>query len=503
MRRIRLYFRRPNLVLLAGLLLLAMLAAAPAGAHAVLLRSLPDFDAEVAHAPDKIELWFSEPLENGVNRVRLITSSGQKINLAAPISDPADPTHLTVPVESLPPGIYTVAWRNLSRSDGHQWSGSFPFTVLNADGSRPEGLAVSATVENRNPVPSPGETLARWLGLIGGPLFLLLVVRRDSPLLAQARNLTLQLMAVSVLALLVGAWLQIWLQANRLGGLENLASLLLETRTNALLLTRQILALSGWLLLLNVPQPWPLHRPGLALLAQLLAVGAGVILLVLLVIAQTAGGRGWTSLALVSFGLAGAALAFPRLAALLRRQVWPVVLLLGALLLLTFSGSSHANALLDDFWPLLADTVHLLAAATWTGGLVMLALLAGQLHRTPSSHYLPRLALRFSTVASAAVAALIVTGILSSVAQLPDWTALLLTPYGLVLLGKLALVAVACSMASASAAWSRLQPPHPSAAGGKMVVRRSVAPRSTAWATICRRLDLHSVMISAARWGGA
>lgn len=440
---------RSILILLLGLVL-AMFGAAPASAHAILVRSLPVFDAELAQPPAKIELWFSEPLENGVNRVRLLTSAGKKISLPAPALDPADPTHLTIELEPLPPGIYTVAWKNLSQFDGHEWSGSFPFTVLNTDGTRPAGLAVSAAEENRNPVPSPGETLARWLALLGGalffgaPLFLLLVVRADNLLLARAHNLALQALWVAVLAIVLGAWLQILLQTGRLGGLPALPSLLLETRTNALILTRQILALSGLLLVLNLPQPRPLHNQETTLFVQLLAAGAGAILLVVLLTAQTAAGWGWMTAALVSFGLAGVTLVFPQLVAALQRQLWPALLLLAGLLLFTFSGSSHANVLLDTPWPLLADYVHLLAAATWVGGLLLLALLAWQLRRANTgSEQLPQLVLRFSLLASLSVFVLILTGLFSSLVQLPDLAALGQTPYGLVLLGKLGLVALA------------------------------------------------------------
>ena len=76
------------LALVAGLVWSALSLQA-AQAHAVLVRSLPEADAELAQPPARIELWFSEPLEAGFSTARLLTSSGQDAPGGAVMIDPA------------------------------------------------------------------------------------------------------------------------------------------------------------------------------------------------------------------------------------------------------------------------------------------------------------------------------------------------------------------------------------------------------------------------------
>jgi methionine-rich copper-binding protein CopC len=169
--------------LLLALILLWLLVIGPAvaRAHAILLRSIPEANAELAQPPATIEMWFSEPLEAGFSKARLLDSQGQEIPTGAVSLDPANPTHMTLPLGQLGPGIYTVAWQTLSQADGHEWYGSFPLTILNPDGSRPTSTSVSADGGERGELPSPGEVIARWLVLLGGillfgvPLFQIVV----------------------------------------------------------------------------------------------------------------------------------------------------------------------------------------------------------------------------------------------------------------------------------------------------------------------------------------
>ena len=105
-RRLRFWFLL--LVLLAGLGQV-FTATQPAWAHAILVRSLPEANAELMRPPTRVELWFSEPLEPNFSTVHLITSAGQEVLSGAVVFDPSDPTHMTLPVGNLDPGLYTVA----------------------------------------------------------------------------------------------------------------------------------------------------------------------------------------------------------------------------------------------------------------------------------------------------------------------------------------------------------------------------------------------------------
>jgi methionine-rich copper-binding protein CopC len=115
----------------------SLLTSGTAHAHARLVRSLPTKDARVATAPASIELWFNELLDHGFNGIEVFAvgekQSKQRTNLAqgAAVVDPADRTHLSVPLQPLPPGQYVIEYRVLSR-DGHSAPGRITFTVVAA-----------------------------------------------------------------------------------------------------------------------------------------------------------------------------------------------------------------------------------------------------------------------------------------------------------------------------------------------------------------------------------
>ena len=86
-------------------LVASLLVTGNALAHALLLRSLPVANSELLQSPEKIEMWFSEPLEAGFSSARLLTTSGEEIRIDAAELDPNDPTHLTASLSQLAPGI--------------------------------------------------------------------------------------------------------------------------------------------------------------------------------------------------------------------------------------------------------------------------------------------------------------------------------------------------------------------------------------------------------------
>ena len=118
------------------LILAATMCAAPpsALAHARLVKANPADKSELSTAPDRIELWFSELLDDGFNSVSVFAakdlSARQRFNLTKgePAVDEKDRTRLVVTLEKLPPGEYVVEWRVLSR-DGHSAPGRFRFRV--------------------------------------------------------------------------------------------------------------------------------------------------------------------------------------------------------------------------------------------------------------------------------------------------------------------------------------------------------------------------------------
>ena len=237
-------------------------------AHALLVRSLPVANSELTQPPTKIEMWFSEPVEEGFSSARLFTTSGDEIPVGKAQLDPNDPYHLTVPLSQLSPGIYTVSWVSLSRTDGHEWAGSFPFTVLNSDGSRPSGVALAPDEANIG-LPTFAQTVSRWLSLMGGilfvsvPLFLLFVTPssgKSDELGIRFNALGIKIVGVGVLAIFIGSWLQFALQANQLENLNLLPRLVYGTHSGSLALARQALTLAGLLVILKLLPPSTQHK---------------------------------------------------------------------------------------------------------------------------------------------------------------------------------------------------------------------------------------------------
>ncbi|MCY3710244.1 MAG: copper resistance protein CopC, partial [Caldilineaceae bacterium] len=132
-------------------------------AHALLVRADPQPNAELTQPPEAIELWFSEPLEKTFTGARILSAGGTEIPAGDPRIDPEDPTHLTLPLESIEPGVYTVVWQTLSSVDGHEWVGSFPLTILNPDGTRPSGTAVEVIVNRWQGVVTLADSILCWI----------------------------------------------------------------------------------------------------------------------------------------------------------------------------------------------------------------------------------------------------------------------------------------------------------------------------------------------------
>ena len=146
---------------------------------------------------------------------------------------------------------------------------------------------------------------------------------------------------------------------------------------------------------------------------------------VLLLLVVLAGLQGEVAIAAIALVVSAAALAVTWRAhrPTPPTQPWGMVLVLGAIALLTFSVGSHASAAPGSVWAILLDYVHLLAAAAWIGGLVLLPILIAQLRRSgrPIDHAaLWAIVRRYSYLASFAVFVLIVTGVFNSLIELPN-----------------------------------------------------------------------------------
>lgn len=366
-------------------------------AHADFVRSDPPANSVLQTAPERIQLWFSEPLEPGFSEVQVLDASRNRVDRGDSRIAADDPQSMIISLLPLEPGTYTVAWKALSAVDGHITRGTFTLSIGVAAPAAPPA-PVQETAESL-----PFEAAIRWLNylaatvLAGVFLFRGLVLapateqHPQGSLVDQAVRQPLRRLSWIAWALLLGATfaafvLQVTVVAD--SGLEVLLS---DTTTQLLFKTRYGLI---WI-----------ARVGLIL-------GLGLLLLR----SYDGGRRAW----------------------------WGAVILSGAILLTT-SLNSHSAAIAGSATlAIAADWLHQVAVALWAGGLAAIAvgLPAGlrSIDQPARRQLLVGIIPRFSALAIASVAALIVTGIYQMWLHVGSLDALRETLYGQSLLLKLAVI---------------------------------------------------------------
>jgi len=385
---------------LLGLLALLAVTPAPAEAHAILIRSDPPVNARLQDPPPVVSAFFSETLDTRLSSLKVVNGEGKRVDSGETSFGPDAAQMSTTIPEPLPPGFYAVLWQTLSSVDGHLLKGSYPFTVLNPDGSEPAGPRPSAGggAGYSGGAPTADAVAVKWAGLLAAALtvgalaFLTLVA---GPLKAEAgavvRRHCLRSAWVGTAGLAVTGAAELIIQARRLGGLGFLDEAL-DTVWGERWIERQalLLAIAGLLW----AHGWAKSRRG----AEASTVLPGIALI-----------GGFQYLLLVAM-------------------------------------TSHASSVPGSFWAVGADFVHLAAAALWVGMLFQLALfLTWVVRRTPPDQRPALLAQplrRFSALAATSVALLLATGLASSLTEVPDFEALADTAYGRSLAVKLGAVAL-------------------------------------------------------------
>jgi copper transport protein len=385
-RRLLLLGLAAGLIALVGVVL-------PASAHALLVRSIPEANASLPTAPAQVEIFFSESVEPSFSTISVLDSNGSAVDNGDVRLDPADDTHLTVSLRSLPDGVYTVTWRALSLSDGHVTTGSFPFAVGDVDEA-----ALAAAQSSQSASLSVGEAVSKWLlylaaaALIGGLLFRLAVWDPAQ----QAAGVSwgdpsppdLPLAATTLFVLLGASLFSLLLQAGQASGVgialpwsSSLSTMLFTTRTGAIWLGRLVVLLLMIGVLGGDPSP--------------------------------------------------------------RRRWWAFGL--GAVFLLTISLGSHAASDPKPLLPVSADVLHLTAACVWLGGLLSFVSGMWRVRRSEAgarTRLTSELIPRFSSLALTSVGSLALTGLYSAFLRVGTLGALIQTLYGKILLIKCAIVLV-------------------------------------------------------------
>jgi copper resistance protein D len=157
------------------------------------------------------------------------------------------------------------------------------------------------------------------------------------------------------------------------------------------------------------------------------------------------------------------------------RALRAVVLLAVVAIALSLSLTGHAADWGDLTLSVGVDWAHAVAASTWVGGLIALALVAGRRGAPWSRESLAAVASRFSRLAGLSLLAVVVTGSYNAWVQLGALSRLLTTNYGRVLIVKLLLVAVLVWLGAVNryALLPRLAPSHAARGVGARAFRLS------------------------------
>jgi copper resistance protein D len=160
------------------------------------------------------------------------------------------------------------------------------------------------------------------------------------------------------------------------------------------------------------------------------------------VLLETRFGRAWQlRLGLIAAAFALVASAMAQVKA--RRALIAVLWLVSVVLLVSLAWISHAAAAGTAPIGLLSDMLHLCAAGLWVGGLLPLVIFLARVRPSFSlGETVARVVRRFSTLSLCCVSIIVVSGISNSWLLVGSIHALFTTPYGQLLLFKLALFAI-------------------------------------------------------------
>ncbi|WP_037615096.1 copper resistance CopC/CopD family protein [Streptomyces aureus] len=427
----------------------ALLAgAAPASAHAALTGSNPTQGSVVGKAPEQVSLTFSEQVSLNDDSLQVLDPKGGRVD-AGGASDLGGDTYGLKLRPGLPDGTYTVTYQVVS-ADSHPVAGAFTFSIGAPSGT---SVALSGQAAGGGVVGflyGAGRyfSYAGFIVLVGGAAFVLACWQRGAGIRPLQR-------------LVVGGWLTLtaatlallllrgsYVGSGKVGDIFdlNLLGEVLQTKSGAALVSRLLLLAAAALFIAVLFGAYARRdedereagSPETGAEDEITEAGVAEAEVTA---AQGPGAEDGSEAAHLAaekndltFGLAvGGAVVAAGLAA-------------------TWAMAEHASTGLQPGIAMPVDVLHLLAVATWLGGL---AALVTALFRAPADTPIEASAVRrFSRLAFGSVLVLVGTGIYQSWRQLGSWSALTGTSYGRLLLVKIGLVAVLVGIAWISRRWT-------------------------------------------------
>ncbi|MDX2677098.1 copper resistance CopC/CopD family protein [Streptomyces sp. NY05-11A] len=383
----------------------ALLAGAgPASAHAALTGSDPAQGVVVDKAPTQVTLTFSETVSMNDDSLRVLDPKGTRVDSGKPTNTSG--TSYAVQLHSgLPDGTYTVTYQVVS-ADSHPVAGAYTFSI-----GAPSKTSVSVSDQGAGGGIVGGlygfgryVSYAGFIVMAGGAAFVLACWQRGAGVRAVQRLIVSGWLAMTAATLFLLLLRGSYTSSGKLGDVFDLDLLgqVLQTKTGAALVSRLLL---------------------LAAAALFIAVLFGAY-----------DKREDEEKRDLTFGLAiGGTVVAAGLAA-------------------SWAMAEHASTGLQPGIAMPVDVLHLLAVATWLGGLTALLV---ALYRAPADRPVETAVVRrFSQVAFGSVLAVVATGVYQSWRQLGSWSAFTDTRYGQLLLIKIGLVALLVGIAWISRRWT-------------------------------------------------
>jgi copper transport protein len=384
----------------------ALALPATAWAHAALLRTVPQASGTVNTPPRQLALTYSEPVEPRFAIVSVTDAAGRQETAGPPHRSPSDADTIVIPLRKISEGWYLVYWRAIS-VDGHPVRGAYTFAVGPNAGPAPQFVIPSIS----ETAATPKLIAARWIVFLSvmaaiGLLALRLAIAR--PVVRRVTGTNLRHVSIAFLV------------ASAVGLVAIPVYLLLATADFAL---RSVFSIGALLPLVHASA---FGRGYLDLeLCFALFVAAGVVAI-------------WVDRPEREHRSIAELLAFTGAAAA------------AAATLLVPGASGHPSQTPPRGLALTLDWMHLASGAIWIGGLVGLLVLWRSLSVATRVAGLVVAVPRFSAVALVSVVALAGSGTWASILHLPTLGSLWQTSYGQAILVKVALLAVAITLAAAN-----------------------------------------------------
>ena len=441
-----------TLALVAALLGSAVLAATALG-HAKLLESKPKAGQVLERSPRTVLLVFDEAIDAEFVRLQVVDRSGRRVDRGGPYHPGGREERLAVRLEPGLEGAYAASYRVISE-DGHPVVKRTPFRVRPPMAEREEEGAMSppagdgrggAAMQDGGSQAMREEAGAEHAALETGAVTdAAFAVTRGLGYLAIA-------LAVGGAVFLFVVWLpalahvagggSAWLDASerfaRIARGIVIGAVLLGLTATAAAIVLQAATATGtsfWTALdADAVDAVSDTRPVRAWLARL-----GVWLVLGITLLAVMRPRRLPGLRRAALGAAGAAPG----ASLSRPQV---LLLGGAIVALALTAplGGHSGTYSPSGLLVVVDTLHVLAVSAWLGGLAMLLFaLPIAVRALDRGERLPLVAAatgRFSRLALSAVALLLLSGIVQSIALVGAFDALVETAYGRLVLAKIVL----------------------------------------------------------------